>query len=237
MAAGMLKTKRNALRKAAGSSEREAGQTLTDMLYRELEDAIVKGTVRPGDRLEEQDIAERYGVSRTPVREAFRLLAASGMVELKSRQGAVVRKISIHTLLEMFQVMAELEGLCARLASRRQSPEQDRGLQAIHERLERAAEAGEVEVFYRINQEFHEFIYDAARNAYLAEQARQLRNRVAPFRRRVTYKPHRLEKTVKEHAAIMAAICSHDAERAHAVMRDHVNFLGDDLTDFIALSE
>ncbi|MFL9825510.1 GntR family transcriptional regulator [Rhodoplanes sp. SY1] len=220
-----------------GPALRAAGRTLTETLRRELEEAIVKGTLAPGDRLEENDIAQRYGVSRTPVREAFRLLGADGLVELKSRQGVVVRKISIATLIEMFQVMAELEGLCARLAARRIAPAQLRDLEAIHARLTAAGRESDVERFYGVNQEFHELIYDAARNAFLAEQVRQLRNRVAPFRRRVTYKPHRFDKTLVEHEAVLAAIRAHDADRADVLMRDHVNLLGDDLVDFVAVWE
>ncbi|MFD2183296.1 GntR family transcriptional regulator [Rhodoplanes azumiensis] len=216
---------------------RAAGRTLTEILRRELEEAIVKGTLAPGDRLEENDIAQRYGVSRTPVREAFRLLGADGLVEQKSRQGVVVRKISIATLLEMFQVMAELEGLCARLAARRIAPARLRDLEAIHARLTAAGHESDVERFYAVNQEFHELIYDAARNGFLAEQVRQLRNRVAPFRRRVTYKPHRFDKTLVEHEAVLAAIRAHDADRADVLMRDHVNLLGDDLVDFVAVWE
>ncbi|SRR5258708_11549589 len=230
-----------AKKSASGAAESlvltQLGETLTEVLHRELEQAILKGALKPGDRLDEQEIAQRYGVSRTPVREAFRLLGANDLVDLRSRQGVIVRKIGINTLLEMFQVMAELEGLCARLASRRMSPEQVTEMQRIHEKLKISASGVDVEEFNEINIEFHGIIHNAARNAYLAEETKQLRNRVAPFLRRVTYKPHRFETTIKEHDDIIAAIGAHDAERAHAAMRLHVNLLGDDLADFIAAYE
>lgn len=216
-------------------SNRQSGQTLAEYLHAELEKEIVSGSYKPGDRLDEQEIALRYGVSRTPVREAFRLLGADNMVDMKSRQGVVVRKIGVTTLLEMFQVMAELEGLCARQAARRISQKQRDDLMQAHEKLEKAAAAEcDVETFYAINKEFHELIYDAAKNTYLADQTRQLRNRVAPFRRQVTGRPHRYEKTIREHARILQAIFEHNDEEAHSAMRDHLNLLGDDLTDFIA---
>ncbi len=218
-------------------SERVPGQTLAEVLHAELEVAIINGLLKPGDKLDEQEIAQRFGVSRTPVREAFRMLGANDLVDLRSRQGVVVRKIGVNTLLEMFQVMAELEGLCARLAARRLTEKQKNDLQAIHKRLIDASTSADAGTFYAINQEFHEVIYDASRNAYLANQTRELRNRVAPFRRRVTLMPHRFEKTVREHEAIIDAIVRHDAEQAHTAMRDHVNLLGDDLTDFIAAYE
>lgn len=215
----------------------ETGETLAEVLHRELEQAILKGDLKPGDRLDEQDIAQRFGVSRTPVREAFRLLGANDLVDLRSRQGVVVRKIGINTLLEMFQVMAELEGLCARLASRRMVPAQLTDMQQAHEHLKVCAGGTDVDEFNALNIVFHGIIHDGARNIYLAQETRQLRNRVAPFLRRVTYKPHRFQTTITEHQAIIDAICAHDAERAHSAMRLHVNLLGDDLADFIAAYE
>lgn len=215
----------------------KSGETLAEVLHRELEQAILKGDIKPGDRLDEQEIAQRFGVSRTPVREAFRLLGAHDLVDLRSRQGVVVRKIGINTLLEMFQVMAELEGLCARLASRRMLPSQVLDLQQAHEKLQICAAGTDVDEFNALNITFHGIIHEGARNVYLAQETRQLRNRVAPFLRRVTYKPHRFHTTIPEHQAIIDAIATHDAEKAHAAMRLHVNLLGDDLTDFIAAYE
>ncbi len=213
---------------------RAVGITLAERLRRELEAAIAAGRLEPGSRLDEQEIAARYGVSRTPVREAFRLLAASNLVELRGRQGAVVRSIGAHALIEMFQVMAELEGLCARLAARRASPEQLEKLQAIHQKLEQVATLRDVDLFYDVNQEFHEAVYEASANAFLADQTRKLRNQVAAYRRRVTRMPTRIADTLREHAEVIAAVQDHDAERAHRAMRDHVNLLGDNLVDFLA---
>ena len=210
------------------------GMTLTENLRLALEAAIAAGHLEPGARLDEQEIALRYGVSRTPVREALRLLAASNLVDLRGRQGATVRIIDRHMLIEMFQVMAELEGLCARLAARRLTPARKAKIIAIHERLKGAAEADDADRFYDVNQEFHEAIYEASCNTFLAEQTRKLRNQVAAYRRRVTRMPNRIADTIREHEAVMSAIIGHDPDRAHATMRGHVNLLGDDLLDFIA---
>lgn len=214
-----------------------SGMTLAESLRQKLEVAIAAGHLEPGSRLDEQEIAQRFGVSRTPVREAFRLMAANHLVELRGRQGAVVRRIKAQALIEMFQVMAELEGLCARLAARRVTQAWGSEIGEIHQRLVAAGATGEIDVFYDINQEFHEAIYEAARNAFLAEQTRKLRNQVAAYRRRVTRMPNRIADTVREHEAIMQAILAHDPERAHSAMRDHVNLLGDNLLDFLAAFE
>ena len=100
------------------------GETLANALHRQLEAEISDGRLDPGSRLDEQEVAQRFGVSRTPVREAFRLLASDRLVELRGRQGAMVRRIGVHTLIEMFQVTSTLEALCARLAARRATPQQ-----------------------------------------------------------------------------------------------------------------
>ena len=213
------------------------GGTLAERLRLQLERQIVSGQLRPGSRLDEAAVAERYGVSRTPVREAIRMLAASQLVEVRGRQGVVVRSIATPMLIEMFTVMAELEGLCARLAARRVNAAQLAQLRAIHTRLEQAAGGQDADTFYDINQEFHEAVYDASRNAFLATQTRTLRNQVAPYRRRVTRMPGRMADTLVEHQAVIDAIAAHDAERAGQAMRGHVNLLGDDLLDFIAMPE
>ena len=210
-------------------------ETLTNALYRRLRGEIAAGRLDPGARLDEQEVAERHGCSRTPVREAFRLLAAEGLVELRGRQGAMVRMLNLPTLVEMFQVMAELEGLCARLAARRAGPAQHAVLRAIHARL--CAATSDADLFYDINQEFHEAIYDASANTFLAEETRRLRNRVAVYRRRVTTMPARIEDTLREHDAVMGAIIGRDPEAAHRAMRDHLTLLGENLLDLIAIME
>jgi len=217
-----------------GSLAQIPGVTLAESLRQQLEGAIAAGHLEPGSRLDEQEIAQRFGVSRTPVREAFRLMAANNLVELRGRQGATVRAIKAEALIEMFQVMAELEGLCARLAARRVSQAWGTEISEIHQRLVSAGETGDIDLFYDVNQEFHEAIYEASRNTFLADQTRRLGNQMAAYRRRVTRMPNRIADTVREHEAIMQAILAHDPERAHSTMRDHVNLLGDNLLDFLA---
>jgi DNA-binding GntR family transcriptional regulator len=224
----------NRAKSGHGSLAPMHGMTLAESLRQQLEGAIAAGLLEPGSRLDEQEIAQRFGVSRTPVREAFRLMAANNLVELRGRQGATVRAIKADALIEMFQVMAELEGLCARLAARRVSQAWRDEISKIHQRLVAAGETGNIDVFYDVNQEFHEAIYEASRNAFLADQTRRLRNQVAAYRRRVTRMPNRIADTVREHEAVMEAILAHDPERAHSSMRDHVNLLGDNLLDFLA---
>lgn len=219
---------------AAKAAVRDRSETLSEGLRRSLEDLIVSGALKPGERLDEMDLAARFKVSRTPVREALKALAARGLVEMGSRQGLTVAAISIPMLLEMFQLMAELEGLHARLAARRARPEHKEQLKAAHVQLCDVLSKDDPQLFYEVNREFHEAIYDASQTEFLADQTRALRSRVAPYRRYVTFQPGRMAATIGEHEQILNAILKADGEAAHKAARDHVNLLGDNLADFIA---
>jgi DNA-binding GntR family transcriptional regulator len=215
-----------------GQSQR--GVTLAEDLRARLEDLIVSGALPPGAGLDEGQLAARFRMSRTPVREALKALIATGLLEMRGRQGVTVATISIPMLLEMFEMMAALEGLCAKLAARRATQAQKLALRAIHERLIAALATGEPETFYAVNREFHEVLYDSAHTQFLAVQTRALRKRVAAYRRHVTFQPGRMAATIGEHARILDAIEAADAEAAFKATSDHVNLLGDDVADLIA---
>lgn len=213
---------------------RDRSATLSEGLRRSLEEMIVSGKLEPGQRLDEMELAEQFKVSRTPVREALKALAAVGLVEMGARQGMTVSAVSIGTLLEMFQLMAELEGLHAKLAARRARQEHKDRMSQAHERLVELLKLRDPVLFYDVNREFHEAIYDASQSEFLAEQTRTLRRRVAPYRRYVTFQPGRMAATIPEHQRILDAILNADGDEAQRAARDHVNLLGDNLADFIA---
>jgi DNA-binding GntR family transcriptional regulator len=208
--------------------------TLSDDVRNRLEELIVSGALKPGERLDEVELGERFAVSRTPVREAFKALIATGLLEVKPRAGVAVATISIPVILEMFEMMAALEGLCAKLAARRATARQKAGLRDIHARLTDSLAAGDPKRFYAINADFHDLLYDAAHTHFLAGQTRALRRRLAAYRRYVTYQPGRMAATIGEHERVLAAIERGDPDGAFAAASDHVNLLGDDLADFIA---
>ncbi len=219
---------------AQEDGERSRTGTLSAELRSALEEMILSGELRPGERLDEAELAARFKVSRTPVREALKALVATGLLELKSRQGVTVATISIPILLEMFQLMAALEGLCARSAARRATGAEKAALRAIHLRLVEALETSDPNRFYAINQEFHDLLYEAAHTHFLAGQTRALRKRVSAYRRYVTYQPGRMAATIGEHERILAALDRADADAAFNAASEHVNLLGDDMADFIA---
>lgn len=217
------------------SSSSASAVSHSQRIQQALEAEIFSGKLPPGARLDEVELAARFRVSRTPVREALRHLASSGLIQMRSRQPAQVVELSAHKLVEMFQVMAELEGLCARLAARRITPEQVSALHALHNELAELAGTDRVDDFYEVNRRFHELIYEASQNEFLAEQTRALRNRIGAYRRLVTHRPSRRAATLHEHAEVLRCIVAGDEQAAAAAMRDHVNLLGEKLLDFIAL--
>lgn len=219
-------------------SEAEAGPerpvTLSEAVQKALENLIFSGELKPGERLDEGELATHFNASRTPVREAFKALEGLGLVEIRGRQGVTVAKLSLPVLIEMFHVMASLEGLCARFAARRATAVQKRALVKTHEALRAALKDGDTQRFYDINQDFHDQLYAASNTEYVAEQTRALRKRVAPYRRYVTNQPGRMNATIGEHQRIIDAIAAADAQAAYDAASDHVNLLGDDMVDFIA---
>ena len=217
-------------------AEKPSGRqpTRAEELRRDLEELIVAGELKPGDRLDETEIAKRFNVSRTPVREAMKALVATGLVEVRGRQGTMVSTLSIPMLIEMFDLMAALEGLCARLAARRASRQEKDAMVAIQARLETAFAEDAPEAFYKINEEFHDLIYQAAHTHFLADQTIALRLRLSPYRRQVTYQPGKMRATLTEHQEIIDAIEAGDSDRAMIAASEHVRLLGDHLSDFIA---
>lgn len=199
-----------------------------------LEGEILSGQRPPGSRLDESKLAQHFGVSRTPVREALRELAAADLVVLRPRQGAVVATVTVTQLLHMFEVMAELESFCAKLAARRMSAEERDQLLQVHEDCRELAEKGEAHAYYDANRRFHEVIYAGTHNSYLEETTRNMRNRLQPYRRFQLHHPGRTMKSWKEHRAVVDAILDGNAEAAAKAMSHHVTIQGDVFTDLIS---
>lgn len=133
--------------------------TRAEELRLQLADEIVRGTLPPGAGLDETDLARRFNVSRTPVREALRQLAASGLIDARAHRGAVVARPSLERLTGMFEAMAELEAMCAGLAAERMTPAERHALEAIHEELRVLSYTGNPERFHEVNERFHNAIY------------------------------------------------------------------------------
>ncbi|XEN33849.1 DNA-binding GntR family transcriptional regulator (plasmid) [Ensifer sp. WSM1721] len=200
----------------------------------EIENAILSNEYSPGERLDEMVLANRFGVSRTPVREALMQLNAIGLIEIRPRRGAVVIDPGPHRVYEMFEVMAELEGLAGSLAARRLNDEAREAITAAHKRCELSAKAGDSDDYYYANEEFHKAIYAASRSAFLQEQCTQLHRRLRPYRRLQLRVRNRLSTSFSEHCAIVDAIFAGDGEEARRLLRAHVGIQGERFSDLVA---
>ena len=199
--------------------------TRADRLAGQIADAILQGELAPGTRLNEQSLADRYRVSRTPVREALRQLGASGLVEMRPRRSATVAHVSPDRLEELFVAMGEIEATCARLAALSMTPIDRRRLGALHDRMGGLAGGDDAVAYAEANTAFHGAIYEGSHNAVLAEIASGLRRRLAPYRRAQFRSPGRLPLSHAEHDAVVRAILSGDAAAAHAAMLHHVSLV------------
>ncbi len=196
--------------------------TRADELRQLLADEIVRGEITPGSTLDETALARRFNVSRTPVREAIRQLAASGLVDARAHRAAIVARPSHDGLIGMFEAMAELEGLCAGYAAERMTPPERSGLEAVHEDLRLLIQSGDPQRYHEINQHFHGTVYAGAHNAYLADLTLSTRIRVSPFRRAQFRNLGRLSKSHEEHDRVVTAILRANSESANKAMREHI---------------
>jgi len=199
--------------------------TIVDKLAEDIAEAILSGEFPPGSRLDEQLLAQRYGVSRTPVREALRQLTTTGLIEVRPRRGAVVTQVTPEQLEELFVAMAELEATCARLSALSMLPTERRRLQALHDQMGVLAEQDDAQGFADANHLLHTTIYAGSHNPVIAETTRALRRRLAPFRRAQFHLPGRLPRSHKEHQAVVEAIVRGDAGAAHAAMLHHLTLV------------
>jgi DNA-binding GntR family transcriptional regulator len=194
--------------------------TLSDDIFHALAKDILSGKYEPGERLDEPSICRKFKVSRTPIREALRRLSGTGLVEITPRKGVTVARIDAEQLNDMFEALAEFEGLCARLSAVRMTILEKRRLEILNE-SRRSRIAGGEKDFVALNNEFHESIYQGSHNSSIAAATRNFRQRLAPFRA-LQFVPGQTEYSFHEHDEIVNAIVSSDPERAYKVMRDHV---------------
>ena len=200
----------------------------------EIENGIVTGTLAPGERLDEVQLANRFGVSRTPIREALMQLGAIGLVEIRPRRGAVVVDPGPNRIYEMFEVMAELEGMAGSLAARRHTEVDRAHLVSAHARCELSATSGDTDAYYYDNEIFHHAIYQASHSGFLFDQCAALHRRLRPYRRLQLRVRNRMKVSFGEHAGIVEAILAGEAETVRGLLRSHIAVQGDRFGDLVA---
>ena len=193
-----------------------------DAMCARLADDIVNGRLGPGFRLEEVRVAERFGVSRTPVREALRQLEVMGLVKKRPNRGVEVISIDNERLTHMFEAMAEMEMMAARLCAARMTPQERERLAAQHADSARFVEAGDIAAYESANTVFHSLLYAGTHNPTIEQMCIDIRRRVSPFRRNQFRMTGRLILSHQEHDAVVEAIMAGNEAEAMTAMRRHI---------------
>jgi len=201
-----------------------------------IEADIASGALPPGVAINEKELASRFGVSRTPVREALLMLAARKLVVNVPRVGTLVYKPDPAELIALLEYLGELEGAAARLSAQRMSAAQRGQLQAIHEASIQHAQTNNRPLYEAANLELHQLIYLGSGNPVIREEIEETRLKLANFRRNVFEQPGRLQVSCSEHVPIVTAICAGDAEAADHAMRDHIIGKGRAFADLVLTS-
>lgn len=212
------------------NSSRIVPTALYEEVAERLRQRIFAHDLAPGQWVDEQALAEEYGISRTPLREALKVLAAEGLVTLKPRRGCYVTELSERDVSDIVAILALLEARCAQECTARAGKAEVARLEAIHKRLEDCGRGGDVEGFFDANQEFHRVIQEIADNRWAAQIIADMRKVIKLSRHHSLLVQGRLQNSLKEHRDIMAAIKAGDPARAEAAMRRHIEQGRDALT-------
>lgn len=196
--------------------------SLHDEVAAKLRDRIFSGSLAPGVFIDEPALCAELSISRTPLREALKVLTAEGLVRHEPRRGCFVSQITEQDLDEIFPVIALLEGRCAYEAALNASDADLAALEQLHDRLQRHAQSKRINEYYETNFAIHEAIIVLANNRWLAQVISDLRKIVKLARLQQLHAPGRLEQSLSEHLAVYAALKARDAEGAEAAMRTHL---------------
>ena len=206
----------------------------TAQIRQALETAILNGDHPPGARLDPDELARQFDCSRTPIRDVLQLLEASGLVSVQPKRGTFVTQWTFEQLTERFEVMAEVEATCARLAARRISEAELLDLKRAQEACRKAEAAGDPEAYYAVNTDFHHCLYRATHNSFLIAEATRLNTMLQPYRRMQLRNRRRLGNSLAEHQAILDAISAGDEVAAGHATHAHIIVQGDRFYDLAA---
>jgi len=196
--------------------------SLAEQVADRLRQEIYDRRLAPGRRLDETELAEELGVSRTPVREALRQLTAQGLVESRSRRGCFVAEVTLEDQREIFPIMARLEGWVAHEVAKKATPGDLDHLRELHSRLERLAAAEDVDRYWEANYVFHVALQELAGNRWLQNILGELRRKLNLARHRSLKLPGRIHRSIAEHRAVMKALAARRPAEAESAMRDHL---------------
>ncbi|HLQ27517.1 MAG TPA: GntR family transcriptional regulator [Acidiferrobacterales bacterium] len=197
-------------------------RTLHDEVVGRLRDMIIEGELSPGTRLTERILCQRFGISRTPLREAVKVLASEGLLELLPNRGAAVTELTIEAVEDMFQVIGALEALAGELACARISDEDLAEIRALHYQMLAHHARSELSEYFKYNQRIHEKIIEAAKNPILANTYRSLSGRIRRARYLANFSKERWDHAVHEHNLILEALTKKEAGQLRQLLQDHL---------------
>lgn len=200
----------------------EGYDLLSKKVYFILKKEIIKGSFKPGDKVLEGRIAEQMGISRTPVREAIRELAAEGFVTLSPNQGVVVRSVSAESIREVLQIHSVLEGLAARLSCEVINEEDLKELENYVNKMEKLTNKKDLSTYSEVDLRFHELIVNICRNKRLMQMRKNISDQAQRYRISSLRIPRRLKESLKEHRKILEAFKTKDPKKADSMSQKHI---------------
>lgn len=200
--------------------------TLREKILETIRDAIMTGALKPGEKVAEPDLAERFGISRTPIREAFRQLESEGYLTVIPRKGAVVTSFSPRDVEEFYAIKSILEGYAARRACEKLTEKELDRLRSVNEKLRHLADDGDIRHFFRVHSDFHELFLKAADNEKLSDLVTNLVRKFQRLRFASLSLPGRMHVSVQEHDKIIEAFKRRDADLAESLVRKNAEYGG-----------
>lgn len=195
----------------------------SDLIRLSIETSIRKGELPPGRVIDEQKLANQFRVSRTPVREALLHLKALGVIENISRTGMSVVRLDIQELLAVWELMAEMEAVAARLACERMTDDELKGLKKIHESSKACVESGDAVAWAEANHAFHMVLYEGCRNPFLRDELVMLRLKTAGYLKQAYQSIGRAQESYEQHGQLLDALLARDAEQTARMMVRHIS--------------
>jgi DNA-binding GntR family transcriptional regulator len=215
----------------------KARMTQASAIRLAIENDILSGELKPGSPIVEEDLASRFNVSRTPIREAMLQLQQSGLIDKQPRRHPTVVKLDLPRLVHMYEAVSELEALCARFAANRINAREREELQSVHEQAATALADGRQQDYARFGRKFHSIVMKATHNSVLIETVNKLALHTLAYRRFQLTRPGLSEQNQAFHQEILDAVLAGDGDRAFDAMRRHVTLSGDVLADYISMGE
>ena len=197
-------------------------KTLHQEIVAQIQEMIHKGILVKGQKIDEKRLCESMGVSRTPVREALRLLKSEGLIDLIPHKGAYVSQPCIEEINDMFEVMSVLEGTCARLAATNMKEKDFKRIESLHEELDEHYRNRDYEAYLKRNYVFHVFVQELAGNKVLNDVINGLRQKIQLYRQKQLYQPERFEQSIQEHRDLLEAFRKKDPSSAESLMKHHL---------------